>query len=542
MLKVIKYCRKRQFAFSVVEIVVVILIASILVFTAFKGFGMVRNFTVRSLVKQIKELETATNLFYESNSGLPGDAALSEIAEGTSSSAKRIDVSTNMPLNRGDGDGLIEFGYGSSTKVDGTAEDCLTSPKDYANEATLAMYHLYYSNYLSDKGIVTTDKTQYSINANLKDNTSQSLAATSVNNLYLSFFGVNSATGLDAYFPPKLSSVGFKGNMLVLGSVLAVGNGYYGNLTANANPQTCGASFASKTTEEQATPCDASSSFYKGPNFLLTNYTKDTLSCNIQGQTYETRSNLCCSQINDSYQITLNNQCSTGYNLTTNASLITGITNQSTTACSYTNVTTSVTNQCCRQLGGSFTYGGSGGSCPTTWYGYPCQLASAGEQILKGCIGGDTFETATATTCKCGPYASSCGSGRTADLFFTTTTSGGTSSTCNYTYNQCTAPTNGTLNCNQTKYSCTPASMKTVADPLSTSNYYPLGPVLKAAEADMLDKLMDDNSSSTGSLRSITCNYPTANAATQANLSITCSANPTGSQDAKRTVFYMLKI
>ena len=51
-----KTLMQKSKAFSVVEVSVVVVIASLLVFTAFKGIGIVKKSKINNLVKQIKEI------------------------------------------------------------------------------------------------------------------------------------------------------------------------------------------------------------------------------------------------------------------------------------------------------------------------------------------------------------------------------------------------------------------------------------------------------------------------------------------------------
>ncbi len=171
------------------------------------------------------------NAFKESNGALPGDTT-SDTALEFGSTAKTFDITLGITPSataaRGNGDGYIDFG------TIGTA--ALTCTNSYVHEANAAWYHLFYGNYLSDNGIVTSDKTQYLTKVDVTTNPStylaanQILASTKVDGLYMSFYSTNArvgaATDVDSIIPaPYLA---FKGNSLILGSLQVAGNAVTG--------------------------------------------------------------------------------------------------------------------------------------------------------------------------------------------------------------------------------------------------------------------------------------------------------------------------
>jgi type II secretory pathway pseudopilin PulG len=207
-----------QKAFSIVEVSIVLVVSGLLLFSAFKGAGIIKKSKITALVKQLREIDNGTKAFYNFNGALPGDTTQDTMIEFTNQS-KTIDIKTGFPTNRGDGDGLIEFGYGSDKKVDGTNQDCNSNPSNYANEATLAMYQLYYGNYISPQGIASSNKSLYTIR-NSDVSTMESTTATStIDGLYISFFGISDKTTA-ALFPTKArSGLSFKGNTLMIGGM-----------------------------------------------------------------------------------------------------------------------------------------------------------------------------------------------------------------------------------------------------------------------------------------------------------------------------------
>ncbi len=213
-----KTLMQKSKAFSVVEVSVVVVIASLLVFTAFKGIGIVKKSKINNLVKQIKEIENGTKAFYNFNGALPGDTT-QDVMIDFSNQSKTVDIKTGFPTNRGDGDGLIEFGYGSDKKADGTSQDCNANPSNYANEATLAMYQLYAGNYISSNGIVSSNKSLYTIRNTDVDQVESAMAATKIKDLYISFFGISNKT-TSTYFPTKQSAgLSYNGNTLMIGGI-----------------------------------------------------------------------------------------------------------------------------------------------------------------------------------------------------------------------------------------------------------------------------------------------------------------------------------
>jgi hypothetical protein len=214
----------RSKAFSIVEISIVLVVSGLLVFTAFKGFGVIKKAKVNSIIRQVGEVMNGINAFKESNGALPGDTT-SDTALEFGSTAKPFDITLGITPSataaRGNGDGFIDFGT--------TATAALTCANSYVHEANAAWYHLFYGNYLSDNGIVTSDKTQYLTRVDLTDTTSTFLAkppilaSTKVDGLYMSFYStkaserVGAANDADSIIPaPYLA---FKGNSLILGSL-----------------------------------------------------------------------------------------------------------------------------------------------------------------------------------------------------------------------------------------------------------------------------------------------------------------------------------
>ncbi len=207
-----------QQAFSIVEVSIVLVVSGLLLFSAFKGAGIIKKSKITALVKQLREIDNGTKAFYDFNGALPGDTTQDTMIEFTNQS-KTIDIKTGFPTNRGDGDGLIEFGYGSNKKVDGTNQDCNANPSNYANESTLAMYQLYYGNYISPQGISSSNKALYTIR-NSDVATMESTTATStVDGVNISFFGISDKTTAPL-FPTKANSgLSFKGNTLTIGGM-----------------------------------------------------------------------------------------------------------------------------------------------------------------------------------------------------------------------------------------------------------------------------------------------------------------------------------
>jgi hypothetical protein len=225
-----KTLMQKSKAFSVVEVSVVVVIASLLVFTAFKGIGIVKKSKINNLVKQIKEIENGTKAFYNFNGGLPGDTT-QDVMMDFSNQSKTVDLKTGFPTNRGDGDGLIEFGYGR----DGYNRDCDANPASYANEATLAMYQLYYGNYISSQGIVSSDKSLYTIRNPDVATMESTTASSTLNGVKISFFGISNSTTAPL-FPTKASiGLSFKGNTLMIGGMYKSRASFASNQLSSAN-------------------------------------------------------------------------------------------------------------------------------------------------------------------------------------------------------------------------------------------------------------------------------------------------------------------
>jgi type II secretory pathway pseudopilin PulG len=208
-----------QQAFSIVEVSIVLVVSGLLLFSAFKGAGIIKKSKITALVKQLREIDNGTKAFYNFNGALPGDTMQDTMIEFTNQS-KTIDIKTGFPTNRGDGDGLIEFGYGSDKKVDRTTnQDCNTNPSNYANEATLAMYHLYYGNYISSQGISSSNKDLYTIRNPDVAKMESTTATSTVDGVHISFFGISDKTTA-TLFPTKANSgLSFKGNTLMIGGI-----------------------------------------------------------------------------------------------------------------------------------------------------------------------------------------------------------------------------------------------------------------------------------------------------------------------------------
>jgi hypothetical protein len=236
----------RSKAFSIVEISIVLVVSGLLVFTAFKGFGVIKKAKVNSIIRQVGEVMNGINAFKESNGALPGDAT-SDTALEFGSTAKTFDITLGITPSataaRGNGDGYIDFGN------IGTA--ALTCTNSYVHEANAAWYHLFYGNYLSDNGIVTSDKAQYLTKVDVTTTPStylaanQILASTKVDGLYMSFYSTNARVGstttdADSIIPaPYLA---FKGNSLILGSLqvaAATVTGFGGDRVTSATNKGC---------------------------------------------------------------------------------------------------------------------------------------------------------------------------------------------------------------------------------------------------------------------------------------------------------------
>ena len=206
-------CKKSE-AFSVAELSVVIVASGLLLFTAFKGFDLVKRAKVNSLVKQISEVKTAIDVFYDANGGLPGDITNTSIADfsNLSDSTKVIDVSTGFPANRGNNNGRISWGTDSSSC--NSSSDLST----FVNESTAAWYQLFYGNYISDTGIVSNTRSSYSVSSDVSS--VGTLPKTKIKGLNIIFYGNDITTsnpdGLSLVQSPSLSYVG---NNLIIGGI-----------------------------------------------------------------------------------------------------------------------------------------------------------------------------------------------------------------------------------------------------------------------------------------------------------------------------------
>jgi len=232
----------RSKAFSIVEISIVLVVSGLLVFTAFKGFGVIKKAKVNSIIRQVGEVLNGVNAFKEANGALPGDTTSDTALEFGSTGTTfniTLGITPSTTAGRGNGDGFIDFGEISTT--------ALTCTNSYVHEANAAWYHLFYGNYLSDNGIVTSDKTKYLTNVDVTTDPStyltknQVLASTKVDGLYMSFYSTNARVGApaDADSIIPASYLAFKGNSLILGSLQVAGSavtGFNGDrVTSSAN-------------------------------------------------------------------------------------------------------------------------------------------------------------------------------------------------------------------------------------------------------------------------------------------------------------------
>jgi type II secretory pathway pseudopilin PulG len=203
------FCKSRSKAFSIVEVSIVLVISGLLMFTAFKGFGVIKKARVNSLVRQINEVTSGISAYREANGSLPGDTTSATAFE-LGSTAKTFTTGYNATV-LGNGDGFIDYGTIGSA--------ALTCTNNLAHESNFAWYQLFAGNYLSDSGITTSTVAQYYTNANPSTFTgsNQVSAATKVEGLYLNFF--SNTTAIGALIPANTGVVGFKGNSLILGDI-----------------------------------------------------------------------------------------------------------------------------------------------------------------------------------------------------------------------------------------------------------------------------------------------------------------------------------
>ncbi len=203
------FCKSRSKAFSIVEVSVVLVISGLLMFTAFKGFGVIKKARVNSLVREINEVTSGISAYREANGALPGDTTSTTAFE-LGSTAKTFTTGYNATV-LGNGDGFIDYGTIGSA--------ALTCTNNLAHESNFAWYQLFAGNYLSDAGITTSNVAQYYTNANPSTFTgsNQVSAATKVEGLYLNFF--SNTTAIGSLIPANTGVVGFKGNSLILGDI-----------------------------------------------------------------------------------------------------------------------------------------------------------------------------------------------------------------------------------------------------------------------------------------------------------------------------------
>jgi len=211
----------RQSAFVVKGMAVVVAIG-LTISVSYFVYGKSEKSKLNEVIKQIKSIENGARSFKDLNNSLPGDTRLDRIINFTNR-AEQIDISNGFALNRGDGDGIIEFGYGSEKKNNGESEDCLKNGSDYINESSSAMYQLYYGGYIGKDGYVTDVKSNYSIRADFNQ-LQQALPSAKLNDAKISFFGITDATKKAPVFKIGSGVKKYKGNALVLGSVINLGS------------------------------------------------------------------------------------------------------------------------------------------------------------------------------------------------------------------------------------------------------------------------------------------------------------------------------
>jgi len=203
------FCKSRSKAFSIVEVSIVLVVSGLLMFTAFKGFGVVKKAKVNALVRQINEVTSGIAAYREANGSLPGDTSSATAFEfGSTSKTFNTNYDTTI---LGNGDGFIDYGSISSS--------ALNCANNLAHEANFAWYHLFAGNYLSENGITTSNISQYYTNAIPTTFTGSNdvSAATKVDGLHLNFF--SSTAGITNLIPVASTTVGFKGNSLILGDI-----------------------------------------------------------------------------------------------------------------------------------------------------------------------------------------------------------------------------------------------------------------------------------------------------------------------------------
>ena len=210
----------RQSAFVVKGMAVVVAIG-LSISVSYFVYGKSEKSKLNEAIKQIKSIENGARSFKDLNNSLPGDTRLNNILN-LANRAKQLDVSSGFALNRGDEDGIIEFGYGSETKNNGESEDCLKNGSDYINESSSAMYQLYYGGYIGKEGEVTDVKSSYSIRADFNQ-LQQALPSAKLNDAKISFFGIDDSTKKSPVFKVGYGNVNYRGNVLVLGSLVNFG-------------------------------------------------------------------------------------------------------------------------------------------------------------------------------------------------------------------------------------------------------------------------------------------------------------------------------
>ncbi len=203
------FCKSRSKAFSIVEVSVVLVVSGLLMFTAFKGFGIIKKAKVNALVRQINEVTSGIAAYREANGSLPGDTSSATAFE-FGSTSKTFNTGYNGTV-LGNGDGFIDYGSISSA--------ALTCTNNLAHESNFAWYQLFAGNYLSDAGITTSSVSQYYTNANPSTFTgsNDTSAITKIEGLHLNFFSNTGAIG--SLIPANTGVVGFKGNSLILGDI-----------------------------------------------------------------------------------------------------------------------------------------------------------------------------------------------------------------------------------------------------------------------------------------------------------------------------------
>jgi hypothetical protein len=150
---------KKSGAYSLVELMVMVIVIGLITGGVFKGVDLIKNGKVDYTIKQISEIKTAIDVFKDVNGYLPGDINSTSMQDFTnlSDSSKVINISTGFATNRGNGNGLVSWGtenvscIASSTKT------------DFLNESTALWYHLYYGKYINEMGVVSSNKSLYTV-------------------------------------------------------------------------------------------------------------------------------------------------------------------------------------------------------------------------------------------------------------------------------------------------------------------------------------------------------------------------------------------